>query len=110
MSRYIEAETLKVSILRYAEKLLSRKRLPITKKVAEEVISDVCFAIEVQDSADVVPVVRCKDCPLSKTDPNDYEDVYWCDFTPGRAHHSMDYCSEGARQKQMRLRNEQTKR
>lgn len=54
------------------------------------------------DDADVVEVVRCKDCPLSKTDPNDYEDVYWCDFTPGRAHHSMDYCSEGARQKQMR--------
>ena len=51
---------------------------------------------------DCVPVVRCKDCPLSRTDKDDDEDIYFCYFTPGRAHHSMDYCSEGARQKQMR--------
>ena len=60
------------------------------------------YSLEVVSDTDFVNVVRCKDCPLSKTDPNDCEDVYWCDFTPGRAHHSMDYCSEGARQKQMR--------
>ena len=58
MSRYIEAATLKVSILRYAETLLSHKRLPITKRVAEEVINDVCFAIDVQKSEDAVPVVH----------------------------------------------------
>lgn len=58
MSRYIEAATLKVSILRYAETLLSHKRLPITKRVAEEVINDVCFAIDVQKTEDVVPVVH----------------------------------------------------
>ena len=62
MSRLIDAETLKISILRYAEKLLSHKRLPITKRVAEEVINDVCFAIDVQESVDAVPIVRCKDC------------------------------------------------
>ena len=62
MSRYIEAETLKLSILRYAKTFLSHKRLPITKSITksvmEEVIHDVCFAIDARSTADVAPVVH----------------------------------------------------
>lgn len=72
MSRYIDSVTLKVSTLRYAEKLLSHKRLPITKKVAEEVINDVCFAIDVHKSVDAVPVVRCRDCKHKDVLPDLY--------------------------------------
>ena len=80
MSRYIDADTLKVSITRYAETFLSHKRLPITKSITEEIIHDVCFAIDMQKSEDVVPVVRCKDCVWYGARKNKY-DIGFCNFT-----------------------------
>jgi len=95
MSRYIEAETLKVSITRYAETFISHKRLPIVKRVAEEVINDVCFAIDVQKSEDVVPVVRCKDCKhrafVSRGEGKYY---YFCEITD-RIIDPDWYCADG---------------
>lgn len=98
MSRYIDAVTLKVSILRYAEKLISHKRLPITKKVAEEVINDVCFAIDVQESQDVVPVVRCKDCRYMDDAVKNFGWDGTCNFG-GKQESTMcnRFCSDGER-------------
>lgn len=49
-------------------------------------------------SADVVEVVRCKDCKYSSiADFNDYEDEYRCELLRGHLFFSGDYCSYGAR-------------
>ena len=62
MSRYIDADTLKVSITKYGELHISHKKLSVVKNEAKELIRDICFAIDARSTADVVPVVRCKDC------------------------------------------------
>lgn len=48
-------------------------------------------------AVDVVPVVRCKDCRWSRTNPKDDADVYYCELRTGRAYHSGDFCSYGER-------------
>ena len=45
----------------------------------------------------VVPVVRCKDCRWSRTNQKDDADVYYCELRTGRAYHSGDFCSYGAK-------------
>ena len=95
MSRYIDAETLKVSILRYAKKLISHKRLPITKSVAEEVINDVCFAIDVMKAEDVIPVVRCKDCRYGEVDDKDFPDQYLCLYHGCDWNNGDHFCGRG---------------
>ena len=68
MSRYIDAETIKVSITRYGECVVKHKHLNFIKEMVKEIISDVCFAIDAQPTVDVVPVVRCKDCKYRRGD------------------------------------------
>lgn len=57
-----------------------------------------CFGIvDSAPAADVVEVVRCKDCRWSRTNKKDDADVYYCDLRTGRAYHSSDFCSYGER-------------
>ncbi len=62
MSRYVDTDTLKVSITKYGALHISHKKLPIVKNEAKELIKDICFAIDAQSTVDVAPVVRCVDC------------------------------------------------
>ena len=55
--------------------------------------------LEAEPTADVVEVVRCRDCRFSK-DTGDYQDSYYCNHpTHNQEHlvHSRDYCSCGAK-------------
>ena len=99
MSRLIDADTLKVSITRYAVILLAHKILPTTKDAIKEIISDICFAIDAAPTVDAVEVVRCKDCEywICGTITNEDE------FIPPKCgkyqqmvgHSASDYCSLG---------------
>lgn len=63
-------------------------------------------------AADVVEVVRCKDCKFSHhADPNDNHDEYICDWherfyakNSGLLWHSGDYCSYGERREHEQIR------
>ena len=96
MSRYIDADTLKVSITKYKEVHLSHKKLPMILPMiineAIEIIQDIYFAIDAQPTVDAVQVVRCKDCK------------YWNGETKGCVRNPCvepwrknDFCSYGER-------------
>lgn len=95
MSRYIDADALKVSITRYAETLLTHKILPTTKDAIKEVISDICFAIEIQSPVDAVHVVRCRDCKHRMIASSEEETHYhYC----AKHDHAIDtdwFCADG---------------
>ena len=76
MNRYINAETIKVSITRYGECVVKHKHLNFIKEMVKEIISDVCFAIDAQPTVDAVKVVRCKDCKHKYP----YNNVWMCRF------------------------------
>ena len=63
--------------------------------VVKNWVADVDDVIMALRDNDVVEVVRCKDCKWSRTNTNDHEDVYYCEFRTGRAYHSGDFCSYG---------------
>lgn len=58
MSKYIDAEALKAAVSAYHDSLKPRS----LGKLADAVIHDVLDIIDETPAADVVQVVRCKDC------------------------------------------------
>ena len=76
---YIERETVKAM---FNNTLIS--------KAAKSIIDD-CPA------ADVVEVVRCKDCKKAKKTLSGY---YTCPYTLGISHYPRDYCSYGERKEE----------
>ena len=74
MSRYIDREDLLKNLKRFAPEHLT----PL-----------IVSLIEKQPTADVVEVVRCKDC--TEWDKDEYECSHWYGFRED------DYCSLGAR-------------
>lgn len=90
ISRYIDADTLKVSITKYGELHISHKKLSVVKNEAKELIRDICFAIDARSTADVVPVVRCKDCIHSR--PDEYGLECMAHYRPTKEN---DFCSYG---------------
>lgn len=74
MSRYIDREDLLKNLKQFAPEHLS----PL-----------IVSLIEKQPTADVVEVVRCKDC--TEWDKDEYECSHWYGFRED------DYCSYGAR-------------
>ena len=74
MSRYIDREDLLKNLKRFAPEHLT----PL-----------IVSLIEKQPTADVVEVVRCKDC--TEWDKDEYECSHWYGFRED------DYCSYGAR-------------
>ena len=96
MPKYIDAEALKVAVSAYCDSLKPRA----FGLLADMIIHDVLDIIDAAPAADVVEVVRCKDCvcmgkrpPL----PEGYrEDCGWC-MLHGRMALPEDYCSNGER-------------
>ena len=96
MSKYIDAEALRAAVIAYHDSLKPQS-LGI---LADVVIHDVLDLIDEAPTADVVKVVRCRDCvcmgkrpPL----PEGYrEDCGWC-MLHGRVVLPEDYCSNGER-------------
>ena len=74
MSRYIDREVLLKNLKRFAPEHLTQLIVSL---------------IEKQPTADVVEVVRCKDC--TEWDKDEYECSHWYGFRED------DYCSYGAR-------------
>lgn len=90
MNRYIGTELLKADIRPFAEYESNRNNKDWVKRV-EIVIDD-------QPTADVVEVVRCKDCKYAEVaDPEDSQDGYICQFHRGCIWFSGSYCSFGER-------------
>lgn len=84
MSRYIDADKLKT--------------IESIQSADFNSIESIRRWIDEQQTADVVEVVRCKDCKYSSiADFNDYEDEYRCELLRGHLFFSGDYCSYGKR-------------
>lgn len=94
--KYIDAEALKAAVSAYCDSLKPRA----FGLLADVLIHDVLDIIDAAPAADVVQVVRCKDCvcmgkrpPL----PEGYrEDCGWC-MLHGRVVLPEDFCSNGER-------------
>ena len=100
MPKYIDAEALKAAVIAYYDKTKLRSTISVADLIPDVVIHDVLDIIDAAPAADVVQVVRCKDCvcmgkrpPL----PEGYrEDCGWC-MLHGRVVLPEDYCSNGER-------------
>lgn len=94
MPKYIDAEVFKDAVSEYCDSLKPRA----FGLLADVLIHDVLEIIDAVPAADVVEVVRCRDCvcmdkrpPL----PEGYrEDCGWC-MLHGRVVLPEDYCSDG---------------
>ena len=94
-TRYVDAKTLRAAVIAYHGTLKPRS----ISKLTDAVIYDVLDIIDEAPAADVVQVVRCKDCvcmgkrpPL----PEGYrEDCGWC-MLHGHVALPEDFCSMGA--------------
>jgi hypothetical protein len=84
MSRYIDEDTL-VKRLKHSPLFLG------TNMQFKEGVIDL---VKRQPTADVVDVVRCRDCKKAKKTLSGY---YTCPYTLGFYHYSDDYCSYGER-------------
>lgn len=61
-------------------------------------IGTVIYILSEMDSADVVEVVRCRDCKYAEVaDPEDSQDGYICQFHRGCIWFSGSFCSYGER-------------
>lgn len=95
MPKYIDAEALKAAVNAYCD-----KTKPCSTISVAGLIRDVLDIIDAAPAADVVEVVRCRDCvcmgkrpPL----PEGYrEDCGWC-MLHGRVVLPEDFCSNGER-------------
>ena len=96
MPKYIDAEALKVAVSAYCDSLKPRA----FGLLADMIIHDVLDIIDAAPAADVVEVVRCKDCVcMGKRPPRPKgyrEDCGWCMLHGGVMLHE-DYCSNGER-------------
>lgn len=93
MARYIDADALK-------------KRLDLVGVVADGVygmginrgLDRAETEIDMLPTADVVPVVRCKDCEHGQFMPSC--SMYLCRCTGGKLRYADDYCNYGERKEQ----------
>lgn len=96
MPKYIDAEALKAAVSAYHDSLKPRS-LGI---LADVVIHDVLDIIDETPAADVVQVVRCRDCVCMGMRPplpeGHREDCGWCMLHGGVMLHE-DFCSNGER-------------
>lgn len=100
MPKYIDAEALKAAVIAYCDKTKPYSTISVMGLIPDVVIHDVLGIIDEAPAADVVQVVRCKDCvcmgkrpPL----PEGYrEDCGWC-MLHGRVVLPEDFCSNGER-------------
>lgn len=99
MSRYIDAETIKVSITRYGECVVKHKHLNFIKEMVKEIISDVCFAIDAQPTVDAVPVVRCRECKHRFVDGTQVR-FNVCELNHNRVQSDDWYCADGEKAKE----------
>ena len=85
MSRYIDADEF-TKILRL---------FPSEKSIN---VRSIEAAIDSMETADVVEVVRCRDCKYYKSHRETYDSVfYWCEWFESEATMPYDYCSHGRR-------------
>lgn len=61
-------------------------------------VPDLLEWLEAQPTADVVPVVRCKNCEHGQFMPSC--SMYLCRCTGGKLRYSDDYCNYGERKEQ----------
>lgn len=88
MSDYIKRE----DAIRQIVKTSAQNELDI------HAIGTVIYILSEMDSADVVEVVRCRDCKYAEVaDPEDSQDGYICQFHRGCIWFSGSYCSYGER-------------
>ena len=94
MSKYINADELKVTLLNLADG---------TKEWGEGVqigFNSCINALDIMPAADVVEVVRCKDCKYNYGIANNCEyakDDIVCCYWESDGLHSDDFCSKGER-------------
>ena len=62
MTKYINAEALKASVSAYCDKTKPCSTISVMGLIPDVVIHDVLDIIDAAPAADVVQVVRCKDC------------------------------------------------
>ena len=62
MSKYIDAETLKAAVSAYCDKIKPCSTVSVMGLIPDVVIHDVLDIIDEAPTADVVEVVRCRDC------------------------------------------------
>ena len=60
-------------------------------------IADILFVIEHAYTADVVPVVRCKDCKYGEIDDMEFPDQYFCKHNGCDWNNGDHFCSYGDR-------------
>lgn len=107
MSRYIDADKLMLHLNDYKLQVSPSWKDDWEKMVSCLVIDTCMEAVKEQPTADVVEVVRCKDCKYLDKGENDSES--WCECT---AHfgkyfdvNENDYCSYGEKQVTGKLKN-----
>ena len=91
MSRYIDAEPLE------AEQYKGFNRVSETdwQKGYWSGIDEMCDKIKEQPTADVVEVVRCKDCEYGEIDDIDIPSQYLCHYEGYSWNDENHYCSYG---------------
>ena len=93
MQKHIEEKELREWVQNWLE--MDRYYRPYSKS-NDIPIPELYDILERIPAADVVEVVRCKNCKHSRTDDSNY-DCYRCELTPGRAHFASSFCDMGER-------------
>ena len=100
MPKYIDAEALKAAVSAYCNKTKPYSTISVMGLIPDVLIHDVLDIIDAAPAADMVEVVRCRDCVcMGKRPPllEGYrEDCGWC-MQHGRVVLPEDFCSDGER-------------
>lgn len=83
MSRYIDADKLKIFIL--------------TRTISLDTVSDRKFVWELIKKLPSVEVVRCKDCKHGELDEEDFPNQYYCGYDGERWYDADHFCAYGER-------------
>lgn len=99
MSRYIDADALK----QWIKDVWDWDRLDdlTTSTVLRQTLSD----IDDQPTADVVEVVRCRDCKYGEVDDMDFPTQIFCRYNGNDWNEDNHYCSYGERREDDKGRN-----
>jgi len=93
--RLIDAELFKTCLETYRKVHMNYLRFKHDKRVAEEVIDDIGLVLNIADTVDAVPVVRCENCKWYK--PIVGSDLMFCTYVIGAefVRQPDDFCSRG---------------
>ena len=83
MNRYIDASILESTIDKYSERLLSHKLIPILCEAVRGVLDDIRFMVKIQQSINVIPVVRCSECKYASFSASQGETYISCGNAEG---------------------------